>query len=308
AVPLTAIALYLVVGSPQMLSPQQTAAGGEAHGVSAQQIEALIGRVAARLKENPEDAEGWVILARSYSVLGRFPEAARAYANAVARIPRDAQLLADYADALAMAQGRRLQGEPENVIARALEIDPSNLKALALAGSVEFEKKQYASAASYWERILPLIPGDSDMVRSIQASIAEARSLAGDGSRQPPRQANAGDSRAGVSGVVKLAPELAAKVAPTDTVFIFARAADGPRMPLATLRKQAGDLPVKFSLDDTMAMTREMKLSSFPQVVVGARISKSANATPQPGDLQGISPPISSRATGVTIVINSEVR
>ncbi|MBI3937480.1 MAG: c-type cytochrome biogenesis protein CcmI, partial [Betaproteobacteria bacterium] len=117
AVPLTAIALYLVVGSPQMLSPQQTAAGGEAHGVSAQQIEALVERVVVRLKANPEDAEGWIILARSYSVLGRFPEAARAYANAVARIPRDARLLADYADALAMAQGRRLQGEPENLIA-----------------------------------------------------------------------------------------------------------------------------------------------------------------------------------------------
>ncbi|MBI3939127.1 MAG: c-type cytochrome biogenesis protein CcmI, partial [Betaproteobacteria bacterium] len=136
------------------------------------------------------------------------------------------------------------------------------------------------------------------------ASIAEARSLAGTGATRGARTA----AVAGVSGVVKLAPELAAKVAPTDTVYIFARAADGPRMPLATLRKRASDLPVKFRLDDTMAMSREMNLSSFPQVVVGARISKSTNATPQPGDLQGISQPVPNHAAGITVVINDEVR
>jgi cytochrome c-type biogenesis protein CcmH len=113
---------------------------------------------------------------------------------------------------------------------------------------------------------------------------------------------------AGVSGTVKLAPELAAKASPTDTVFIFARAANGPPMPLAVLRKQVRDLPVTFALDDTMAMMPAMKLSDFPQVVVGARISKSANATPQPGDLQGISAAGSNKARDITVVIGTEVR
>ena len=130
AIPLCALAIYLVVGNPQALSPQ-------AESVSEQQVQMLIERLAARLRDSPEDAEGWILLGRSYAVLGRFGEAIQAYANATARMPKNAQLLADYADALGMAQGRRLQGEPEKIIARALEADPDNLKALALAGTAE---------------------------------------------------------------------------------------------------------------------------------------------------------------------------
>ena len=131
------------------------------------------------MKETPDDPEGWMLLARSYGALGRYNQAAQAYANAAARLPGDAGLLADYADVLAMAQGRRLQGEPERLIARALEADPNNLKALALAGTAAFEKQDYAGAVRHWERMLPLVPPDSDDARSIQASIAEARSLGG---------------------------------------------------------------------------------------------------------------------------------
>jgi len=176
AVPLLAFALYFAVGNPRalLLGP---AASEAAHGMTAQQVEALVDRLAARMRENPEDPEGWILLGRSYGALARFTDAAQAYANAVARLPRDAGLLADYADVLAMAQGRRLQGEPERIIARALEADPDNLKALALAGSAAFDKKDYTNAVAYWERILPLVPTDSESARTIQASIAEARSL-----------------------------------------------------------------------------------------------------------------------------------
>ena len=304
AVPLAAAGLYFVVGNPQALAPQ--AAADAAHNLDPQQMQALVERLAERLKNNSDEVEGWVMLARSYVVLGRFGEAAAAYATAAARLPGDAQVLADYADALAMAQGRRLQGEPEKIIARALQVDPDNVKALALAGTVAFEKQDYATAVAHWERILRLAPQDSELAQSIRASVAEAQALGGGSPAPRERVAAAGNNA--ISGVVKLAPELAAKVAPTDTVFIFARAADGPRMPLAIMRKQARELPVTFTLDDSMAMTPDTRLSNFPRVVVGARISKAANATPQPGDLQGASSPVTGGATGITVVIDSEVR
>ncbi len=179
AVPLLVFALYFAVGNPQALLPGRAAESGAAHGMTAQQVEALVERLAARMRENPDNPEGWIMLGRSYRALGRFSQAAQAYANATARLPGDAGLLADYADILAMAQGRRLQGEPERIIARALEADRNNLKALALAGTAAFEKQDYAGALRYWERMLPLVPPDSDDARSIQANIAEARSLGG---------------------------------------------------------------------------------------------------------------------------------
>jgi len=308
AVPICTLAVYMAVGNPRALLPQ-TAEGGNQHGLSAQQFEALVSRLAARLKDNPEDAEGWMMLGRSYAVLGRFGEASEAYAKAAARMPRDAQLLADYADALAMAQGRTLQGEPEKIILRALAIDPGNLKALLLAGTAAFNRNDHRAAIRHWERALKVLPGESDMVQRVQASIAEARSLAGSpGGRAQfakPAQARGGGR---VSGVVRLAPELAGRVSPCDTVFIFARAAEGPRMPLAILRKRASDLPAEFTLDDSMAMAPQMKLSAFPDVVIGARVSKSANASPQPGDLQGSSAPVKVGARSVSVVIDTELR
>ncbi len=308
AVPICALAVYVAVGNPRALLPQ-AAEGGNQHGLSAQQFEALVSRLAARLKDNPEDAEGWMMLGRSYAVLGRFGEASEAYAKAAVRMPRDAQLLADYADALAMAQGRTLQGEPEKIILRALAIDPDNVKALLLAGTAAFNRNDPLAAIRHWERALRVLPEESDMVQRVQASIAEARSLGAtpDGKAQVAKRAQA-QRGSRVSGVVRLAPELAGRVAPGDTVFIFARAAEGPRMPLAILRKRGSDLPAEFALDDSMAMAPQMKLSAFARVVIGARVSKSANASPQPGDLQGLSAPVKVGAKSVSVVIDTELR
>jgi cytochrome c-type biogenesis protein CcmH len=322
AIPVLAITLYVLVGTPQALSPQ-AAMKSESPEVTEQQVIEMVERLAVRLKENPDDAKGWMMLGRSYSVLGRFQEASQAYAAAVQRVPNDAQLLADYADVLAMAQGRKLQGEPEKIIARALAIDANNPKALALAGSVSFEKKDYTAAADYWERILRAVPPDSDIAKSVASSVAEARKLAGGGvpaaagaapaaAAPAPPAASAsprgGADRASVSGVVSLKPDLASKVGPNDIVFIYARAAEGPRVPLAVVRKPARELPVQFTLDDSMAMAPNMKLSSFPRVIVAARISKSGNAQPQPGDLQGASGAIANATSGVKVVIDSEVQ
>jgi cytochrome c-type biogenesis protein CcmH len=202
----------------------------------------------------------------------------------------------DFADVLAMARGQRLEGEPEKLIQRALEIDPQNLKGLALAGTVAFERKDYAQAAAYWQRMLPLVPADSEDARVIQQNVAEAKSLAGTGS-----------AASTLRGTVSIAPTLKSKAAPDDIVFVFARAAEGPPMPLAVARARVRDLPYSFRLDDSMAMTPAMKLSAFPRVVVGARVSKSGNATPQPGDLQGASAPVANDAGEVRVVIDRVV-
>jgi len=304
AIPLVAIALYLAVGNPAALSPESGS-----HGVTRQQIEDMVDRLAARMKENPEDPVGWAMLGRSYSVLDRFAEAAVAYANAVKNSPPDAQLLADYADALAMAQGRRLQGEPERLIAQALKIDPRNVKALALAGTVAFENKDFKGAIAHWQKILEIVPPNSDMAESIRDSIADAQQLAGAPVKAPPTPARAAAAASGtVSGTVQLAPALAARVAPGDTVFIFARAVDGPRAPLAVTRREVRELPATFTLDDRMAMAPGMNLSAHARVVVGARVSKSGQPTPQPGDFEGLSTPVKVGDTGVVVVIGTEVR
>ena len=303
AIPLVSILLYFAVGNPAALSPDSGS-----HGVTREQIEGMVEQLAARMKDNPEDATGWVMLGRSYYVLERFPEAAAAYANAVKRSTPDAQILADYADALAMAQDRRLQGEPERLIAMALKIDPRNVKALWLAGTAAFERKDFNGAIAHWQKILDIVPPDSDVAVAIRDGIADAQQLGGK-VKTPPATARAAAPAPGkVSGTVQLAPALAARVTPGDTVFVFARAVDGPRIPLAVTRKQVRELPAAFTLDDTMAMAPGMKLSDHARVIVGARISRSGQPTPQPGDYEGLSAPVKVGDTAVTVVIATEVR
>ena len=290
AVPLVAVAVYLATGNPGAMDPSQQMP-------DAAQVESMVARLAAKMREHPEDADGWKLLGRSYTVMGRFKEAVEAYAKAAERTPRDPQLLADFADALAMARGQSLQGEPEKLVQRALEIDPKNLKALALAGTAAYERSEYAKAAELWSRMLPLVPAGSEDAQAIGANVEEARKLAGIGAPQ-----------GGVRGTVRLAPELKAQAKPEDTVFVFARAAEGPPMPLAVVRGRVADLPLEFRLDDAMAMAQGLKISAYPKVVVSARISKQGTANAQPGDLQGASPAVANDASGVTVTIDTVVR
>jgi cytochrome c-type biogenesis protein CcmH len=304
AVPLAAVGLYVLVGNPGGVDRE-----AQLH-ASRAQVEAMVERLAARLRENPDDANGWKLLGRSYGVMGRYAEAADAYAKAAVRSPRDAQLLADLADVLAMARGQSLQGEPEQLALRALEIEPGNLKALALAGSAAFERKDFAAAAKHWERMLAYVEPNSEDARSIQQNVAEARSLAGEPARPEPKKPESKKAQAtsGLRGTVSLSPQLKDKASPEDTVFVFARAAEGPPMPLAVARVRVRDLPYRFALDDSMAMSPALKLSAFPKVVVTARVSKSGAAAAQPGDLQGASAPVANDAAAVSVVIDAQVR
>jgi cytochrome c-type biogenesis protein CcmH len=318
SVPLVAVSLYLLLGSPAGLDPTMvTAPQDQAHAVTEEQIINMIGGLAQRLQKEPDNAEGWNMLARSYNALGRFGDAAEAYGRLVKLVPGDASLLADYADTLAMSLDKSLQGEPEKLIASALVADPKNIKALGLSGSAAFERRDYQGAVTQWKKILLLVPPESDIARSTLSSIDEAQGRAGAQVAVPapvaaapvppaPPSALAAVAGAELAGTVEMDAALRSKVADTDTVFIFARAAQGPRFPLAVLRKQVKDLPVSFVLDDSMNMVPDAKLSGFPMVVVGARISKSGSATPSAGDLEGVTEPVRPGAKGLKIRISSQ--
>jgi len=340
-IPILSVVLYLALGSRDAFAPQAAQAPAKAgeHPVTQAEIESMATQLSAKLEQDPNNVEGWVMLGRTYYALKRFPDAARAFERAVALVPDNAQLLSDYADTLGSAQGGSLTGKPQELIARALKADPNYWKANALAGTVAFDAKDYRQAVFYWERTKASVPQDSEFAKGLDASIAEARELGGLAAfssalpgaaptaapakpaasvasaasapaKTVPGSASAVPAASGgatVAGTVQLAPALAAQADPSDTVFIFARAAQGPRMPLAIVKKQVKDLPYAFILDDTMAMAPNMALSNFPMVVVDARISKSGTAAPQSGDLQGTSAAVKPGATGVSVIIANKL-
>jgi len=305
AVPIVAGLLYATLGNPEALLAQpapNVAAGDSAHGLDSPQIVAMVERLAARLADNPDDLDGWTMLGRSYSALGRFEEASRAYAQAITISPDNPALLADAADVLAMAQGRRFDGEPDRLIAWALAKDPKHVKALALAGTAAFNRKDYNHAIAYWARIREQAAPDSDMAASMDASIAQARQLAG--GTMPVMQKAAA---AAIGGTVRIAPALASRVAPGDTLFIYARAPQGSRMPVAIVKRAAGAWPAEFRLDDSNAMSPVARLSGLSQVMLEARVSKTGSATAMPGDLRGTVGPVDVGREGVVLEIGSVV-
>lgn len=337
ALPAAAAALYLQLGQPQAFVlpyPQmvqtETPPGNTAPapasvgeptkppaGTVAELLPPMAERLVERLAKEPNDGNGWVLLGRSYIVMQRFGDASKAFEKAVALLPANASLLADYAGTLAMSTETRMQGKPTRLIEQALKLDPNSEKALYLAGTAAFDQKNFAGAVNHWEKMLGLMSPDAGRKRLIiQANVAEAKALLrGDAppvpsiAQAPPPSQNAGvqpvaGAAARLTGSVTLMPGLAAKASPSDTLFIYARAAEGPPMPLAIINRQVKDLPVTFSMDDAMAMMPTMKLSSFPQVRVVARISKSGNAMPQSGDLQGMSPVVSNSTSDIKIVID----
>lgn len=295
------------IGSPGAAPAPMAASDGGQHSVSGEQIEGMVANLAQRLKSQPEDAEGWMMLGRSYTALGRYPDAVLAFRRAVALAPGDPTLLSDFADVLGMAQGRRLAGEPAGLVQQALDIDPRHVKALALAGSAAFEARDYAAAQGFWERLIAVVPTDSDIARSVRGSIAQARQLdeGSPGAQVVPDTGNAKAPEAtSVSGEIRIAPDLLARIAPGDTLFVFARAVEGPRMPLAIARQPVGEWPRAFRLDDSMAMAPELRLSGFGSVSIGVRISRSGDATPRSGDLIGQVGPVAPGGEGIVVVVD----
>jgi len=182
AMPVAAVLLYLKVGTRQALSavPAPTAAAAPAANQSAdmQRIEANVAALEKRLEKEPNDGPGWAMLARSYSNLGRYKEASAAFEKATAIDTRNADLLTEYAYALSTARGQDMEGKPTELLNKALEIDPQNLKALVLAGHAAFRAKRYDQAIAYWQKVLPTLPPNTEVQQSLSEKISEAKRLA----------------------------------------------------------------------------------------------------------------------------------
>jgi cytochrome c-type biogenesis protein CcmH len=308
ALPAIAFGAYLALGAPRAI--ETVAIAPDAAKPDEGQIVAMVESLALKVRERPDDVQGWGLLARSMAALGRYKESVDAYEHLAKLVPNDAQVLADYADALGMAQGRTLAGKPFEITRAALAIDPRHHKALALAGTAAMDAGDFPAALGYWQRLAAEFPPGSEDDAQVRAIIDEVRAKAAAAGKSlpaakavaaAPAPASASPS---VSGEVSVAPAVASKVAGADTLFIFARAEGGGRMPLAVLRVPARELPKRFTLDDSMAMTPTAKISGAQALRIEARVSRSGNATPQPGDLVGVSAIVKPGARDVAIVID----
>ncbi|MCP9451482.1 MAG: c-type cytochrome biogenesis protein CcmI [Nitrospira sp.] len=327
-VPTVSGVLYWSLGNPiAMTHPTTgglTASAGETDDgrLMAEGLNALIERLRQRLEQNPDDGTGWTLLARSYMVMERYAEAVPIFEKAVALNPNDASLLADYADALGVHQGRKLDGKPEALIQKALKLDPNNVKALMLSGTVAFNRKDFASAVRDWELARANLPAgaDPESTEQLTASIAEAKRRMGGAplmavanaplaqSAMPPDHPPVGKQNGShaITGTVVLAPGMEAKAAGAETLFVFAKDPNGPPMPVSIVRATRKDLPFSFRLDDSTSPMPSRKLSDLETVVIVARLSRSGTAMPASGDLEGMSPPVKPGTAGVTIVIDRQ--
>lgn len=288
-VPASALTLYMRIGDPAALAIQEAAsAPTREHADTPASMEAAVSLLAARLQRDPNDAQGWSMLARSYMVLDRPGDATEAYRRAVALNPRDAELRADYADAIASANDGNLDGATSKVIESALAIDANQPKALALAASAAFDRRDFAGAIRYWEKLMNVPDLAPEIAQQARKNIDETRALAAKG--------------ASVNVRVSLSEELEKRVRPTDTVFVYALADDGSRMPLAVQRLSVNQLPATVRLDDSMSMTPGRRLSDFSRISIDARVSASGQARPASGDMTGSSGVVSLEGAGVVEV------
>jgi cytochrome c-type biogenesis protein CcmH len=322
AIPALAFGIYAWLGAPGALTPPERA--HEAGKLDDLQIAAMVENLARKVRQHPDDARGWSLLARSLAAMGRYDEAAEAYGHLNELAPDEPSILADYADVLGMAQGRSLAGRPYELVKKALAIDPHHRKALALAGTAAMDAGDYASALGYWQTLATTTEPGSQDEQDVLALLDELRQKAAAAGKplpaagpvarsSPPAKVATAPSAPGatsaqaLTGSVIIAPAMAAKMNPSDTLFVFARAENGPRMPLAVVRTSAASLPLKFSLDDSMAMAPTARLSGASAVRIEARISRSGNALPQSGDLVGSSAVVKPDARDVNIVIDKVV-
>lgn len=333
-IPVAAVLLYGKLGNPRAAADVSVMARpAEPHADDSGDDMALaINALAQRLRNAPDDADGWYTLARSYETLGRYTDAVAAYQQVLRLVPGQPAVLADMADALLSAN----QGVPDAnavaAVAQSLATQPDQPKALALAGMMALRRGDAAEALAHWERLQALLPPDSEAARQIQSNIAQARAMATGAPSTPPAtgaatanatggatqqaapdapsaaKAAGAPSAARISGQARIADALRGQVQPGDTVFILARPIEGSRMPLAILQLRVSDLPRAFVLDDSSAMSPDATLSRTNRVQVEIRISRSGTAAARPGDLSGVLPDVAVHADGLELVADTVVR
>lgn len=293
--PLFSIGLYAKLGDPRVFDPtvqQVTAAMQQAQQAGMPPMEQALAGLVERLARQPDDLQGWVLLGRAYKATEQFEQARDALARAMTLAPGDPGLMVEYAEAKTLASSdKRFEGEALALLDQALAADPDHQRALWLRGIAYYQAGDIDAAGSTWEHLLAVLPPDSSVRDSVRQQIEQLR--AGSmGASDPPPAAAATTARADAPRLqlrVSLAPELAARVQPDDVVFVFARAATGSRAPVAIQRRRAGELPLAIALGDADAMVASMTLSNTPEIVVGARISRTGNAQAQSGDLEVVS-------------------
>lgn len=324
-IPAAAAFGYVALGRYTAMDPAFLAAmerqSMQSRGHSAAEMQKMMDDLRAHLEANPQNPEGWFMLARVAASVNRFDDALEAFKRLDALVPNNADIIADMADMMAAANGKVITPDVEKLLQKALSIDPGQWKALALLAINAWDKQQYAKAAEYWERLVQVVPPDFPDLDQIRANIDEAKRLGGvndsisQSSPNARQLSDAGESVPTASpengrviaGTVTLADDLKGKVSPTDTVFIYARPVSGSRMPVAYTSIEVKDLPYNFTLNESMTMAMGADtLRNVDTVIVGARISKTGNFMPQSGDLEGeMKSPVEVGDRGVVVQITS---
>jgi cytochrome c-type biogenesis protein CcmH len=303
--PVGAVVLYLQQGDPRAAATLALAAP-DTHGEAGADVKAMLSRLEERLRQQADDLEGWIVLARSHEALEEFGAATAAYQSAVVLAKRQqlpsafqARLHADLADAMASARDGALDAPVQAVLNAALQLDPDQPKALALAGTAALRDGDRVEAHRHWQRLLGLLEPDSDMALRVQNDLAGLES----GEKNPQAPAGNPTLVVGLAGTVRLDPALRDRVNAADTVFIVARSPAAGRMPLAVLRFPAAQLPMDFTLDDRDAVSSDNPLSRFDELTIEARISRSGLAQRQPGQPVSLPQVVHSGSAGLILMI-----
>jgi len=285
--------LYLTLGDAR-----QVAEINAAPPMTQEGVEKMVSEFAAKLEKDPTNLKGWAMLARSYKILGRNDDAIKAYERAGNYIDTDPQLLADYADALAVKANGNFAGKPSQLIQQALKLDPNHLMALWLSGTASYTAGNYRAAVQTWEKLAQQLPPGTEEARSIEISIADARTKGGLTPKAPTAV-----TEKGISGKVAISAELKASVQPGDVVMVIARK-PGERMPVAVLRTPAAEFPMNFVLNDALAMNPNAPLSKQSEVTLEVRISKTGMAKQEAGDLISAVQTVQVGASNVQLIVN----
>ena len=304
--PFLAAGIYMKTGLPEALDP-----GFENKLVQQQEapdVGTMITALADRLKQTPEDGEGWLMLGRSYIAMNRFKEAEDAFQRAHKILDDDVSLLADYADAIGRGNNSDLTGDAKPLIERALTLDPNHPKSRWLAGMLAYQEREFEKVTGFLQPLLQQTEPGSEIHEGLKRLIEEAQSQTQDQSGDISLNNEKDQQTISVNVKVSLSEEFNDQVDAEDIVFIFAKAIQGPPMPLAVKKLKVKDLPVTVTLDDSLAMRPDLKISSHEYVTISARISKSGNAISSSGDFQGEVFDIDTgNSESVEILINKQI-
>ena len=300
ALPLGSMGMYMWVGQPEALNPLALKTPDQ---VDPKDLTKMAQTLAEKLKDKPDNLQGWVMLGRTYRTLENFDAALRAYDSAL-KLSADDDLKLERIEVIAMQRQGQFEGEPWNVIREVLQRDPQHFGALLTAGSASYAEGKFADALKYWEQARKPLDANNPDLQGLESAIATVRERLG----MPPAKATpAATSGLNVTGQVNLSASLKSKASPNDVVFIYATPANGDRMPLAIFKTTVSQLPFNFTLDDSTAMAPDRKLSAAGEVMVKVRVTKSGNAMPQSGDLSGSLGPVKVGAKGLKLEIKDQI-